>query len=647
MSGEVGLPAGPLTTSTLDALLLRLDNAFYPDPTPGFVARWWLLLSITIAYIVLNILYLFLQSRYSQTGLRSFWLIRRIERPSGKFVVANSRLAWTAPILYGLYEITYLVLFYRVYVHRTSQRTWFTIRSFNAPLLFIVGWLASWSGLQGFLVAIESNDQRFLPAWAANTIFLAGGALLFLLNIGFAIATSILGSRFWYRFEDLRDAILALKASVGERAPTLVDLFPLQAPAQAFTEAQEAWQNPSTVQYSLVALLPAGCLLVNLGGLALARRLRHQIRDSFEVLAFVEARRTTNHRDIPLDDISAASKPRPSSFSTEPVDRDRVSYVDLERAVEKQKETRKPSMTTGDVKLLAKQRDERGEPVETQAHARKVLSLQKAMRDLVIIATTIGVITLAFLVDAILVAIWSSNHAIYRGHWPVTEAAISLPAWIYSFPVLVSLCYLTYNSIAIGRLTAPPASSYASGGARGKSRSTGGGGGGGTPNPFPSTSRSVSHFVDQARSASTADPGATKDAEHSDELLRPEMPPEDEAEPATPPLVERRRSSVVSVPKSTELPRQSRFSRSNWANWRGGGKRNSVVGGGAGGERPNSLVSGGIVFTVETERVCDGDTCDIWEREEKEERRRRWLEGEDEAPEVLEEEEEGRRSPLS
>lgn len=202
-----------------------------------------------------------------------------------------------------------------------------------------------------------------------------------------AIATSILGIRFWNRFEDLQDALIAIKATVGDRVPTLVDFIPLQAPGQAFAEARKTWQSVSTVQYSFIALLPAACLLVNLGGLALARRLHTQIRDSIEVLAFVEARRTSTSRGIPLDNLSTPSKPRSASPSTGGGVREQVDYIDLEHGPdrEKEKEKRKQSLTTGEVKFLAKQRDEQGEPVETQAHARKVLSLQKAMRDLVMV----------------------------------------------------------------------------------------------------------------------------------------------------------------------------------------------------------------------------------------------------------------------
>ncbi|GAA5918150.1 hypothetical protein JCM6882_007291 [Rhodosporidiobolus microsporus] len=647
MSSQFGLPA-VLTSSTLDELLLRLDTTFYPPPTPGFPVRWWVLTGITVAYILLNILYLFLHVKYSSAGWQSMWLIRRIDRPSGRFIVTNARLAWFIPIVYGLFELVYLVLFIRVYEYHTSQLTWFAIRSLNAPLLFVVGWLASWSGLQAFLVAIESNDEHFLPAWVANTVFLVGGGLLFLLNLGLAIATSVLGTRFWLRYEDLRTAIVAVQDSLGGRVPTLIDLIPLQAPSTAFATASDAWQNPAIAQYAITALLPAGCLLVNLGGLALARRLHVQIRDSVEVLALVEARRTSIQRGIPLDDLSSPSKPR-GSASTSSVDGgdaepERVSYVALEEGVVqgKGKDKRKPSLTNDEVKVLAKQRDAHGEPAATQAQARKVLSLQKAMRDLVIIAATIAVVALAFLVDATLVAVWSSTHAIYKGHWPITEAAISLPAWIYSVPVFVAVVYLNYNAVVIGRLTAQPASSYAAGSASKRRRSHGA-----SPALFPpSTGSVVCHFVDQARSAPE---GPLEDVD----LLPSSSAGRDEEANAGRPaaLGERRRSSVVSTGLPPTSPQGGRRTLrlpgrlSPWGGGRNGGGSSGGRAGGRnghhhhGGERPNSIVSQGIVFTVETERVCEGDTCDVWAREERGSRFSRGGESGGGG-------EEGRRSPL-
>ncbi|GAA6033691.1 hypothetical protein JCM8097_004384 [Rhodosporidiobolus ruineniae] len=621
------------TSSTLDDLLNQLDAAFNPPPSAGFNARWGILTGLTALYMVLLLVYLGLHVAGTKDRPRwkSLWLMRFVERPSGRFLVLNPRPTWSIPLLYGAFELAYLAVFFRVYRDHMSQATWFTLRGINAPLLFIPGWLISWSGLQAFLVSTEANNSRFVPAWLANWTFVAGGILIFAFELAYGIVSSVLGTRFWNRYQDLRDALLAVKQSTAGRAPTLTELAPLAVPFERFSTSSDAWERPAVGQYAVTTLMPLACMLVNLGGLALARRLHLQIRDSVEVLALVEARRTsltsTHKNGIPLEDLSSSR--RRSSFA-----------LDLSRGGgegETSGEKRKPSLTTGEVKFLARQTDE-----PSQAQARKVLALQKAMRDLVMVATTVATLSLAFTVNAILVAVWSGDEAIYKGRWPITEAAISLPCWIYSCAVVTSVSYLLYNALVHGRLTQPVYSDSSSSSARGVARRPSQPQG--PANAFPQTTGSiVSGFVENARSGSAGGGEVVPNEEEVDVMgdslgtsgerkaedeeaatSRPSspLPPPSPAPPVpstseTSPSRSQQRSGGLATGARTALKKPS------WLSLRSGGSGGAAAGGGGrqggkGGARPNSLIAQGIVFTVESEQVCEGDSCAMWWKDEEE-----------------------------
>ncbi|BGP12155.1 hypothetical protein JCM10213_004720 [Rhodosporidiobolus nylandii] len=614
----------------LDVVLDTLDLAFYPTPTAGFKARTGVLLALTASYIVLSTLYLIIHVVYSKDRPRykSLWLLRVVERPSGRFLVLNSRLTWTTwTVLYGCFELAHMALYYRVYVCHESQSAWFVVRALNAPFLFIPGWLTSWSGLQSFLVATELNGSRLLPTCLANLLFAAGGLLLFALNLGLGLASAILGVHFWHSYKDFRSAIIAARASLAGRSPTLADFAQLRTPHANFVKAGKDWRTPTVWQFAVVALLPAAVLLVNLGGLALARRLHLQIRDSVEVLALVDGRNKSLSKPVPLDDPAAGDRPSSVTGSL-PGGVSQLDFVDLPGAKggaaaapaaaaaaegsAAKKDKRKSSLTRTKVKDLARQRDSRGEATPAQKQARQVLALQKAKRDLIMIASTIAVVSALLLVDAILLAIWSGKQSIYKGRWPITEAAISLPCWIYSTAIFVSTGYLVYNAIRHGRISPALSSEDHTFSRRPPAQPA-----------TPPTSSLLAGFVDHARSASI-----TSAADPLDPAAGGEVPvPRDEeaaAETAPPPhspsRSHRRGASTGTASTGISSAGGRRgLHKASWIKSAGGHSRAGSGGGGGAGSRPSSVVGHGIIISVETEQRCDGDTCYLWRPDSPEE----------------------------
>lgn len=111
------------------------------------------------------------------------WLVRFVERTSGRFLVINPRPAWTCTVFsFGLFELACLCSFFYGYGPSRNLRAWLGVRSFIAVLLSAIGWITSWTGMQAFLVAVE-QEKVYLSASTANILFLGGGLVLVVVNI--------------------------------------------------------------------------------------------------------------------------------------------------------------------------------------------------------------------------------------------------------------------------------------------------------------------------------------------------------------------------------------------------------------------------------------------------------------------------------
>lgn len=147
------------------------------------------------------------------------------------------------------------------------------------------------------------------------------------------------------------------------------------------------------MQWCLNSLYSITILAVDLGGIALAIRLRRQVKENVERLAFVEydqASRLTATPDAPRLDVTVqpALSNATSSGAGEPSQQDRGEGELRKPSPESHGSTgdahgkRKVRLDAETVRYLSRQR-ERGRASAARAQARKVLALQKATRDLV------------------------------------------------------------------------------------------------------------------------------------------------------------------------------------------------------------------------------------------------------------------------
>lgn len=160
------------------------------------------------------------------------------------------------------------------------------------------------------------------------------------------------------------------------------------------------------VQFSVVAISPALISAVNLGGLALARKLRAQIDDSVELLV---------QTDMHIADLPSHQEEMPRSVAVQiPLVPSTSAVFDADREAEDSTELHKTSLAPGEfiarrdrrsalskfagsgdrqrslltfseVKRLATQTDAVGRTTASHLQAKKVLALRKATRDLQIV----------------------------------------------------------------------------------------------------------------------------------------------------------------------------------------------------------------------------------------------------------------------
>ncbi|BGP21170.1 hypothetical protein Rt10032_c19g6156 [Rhodotorula toruloides] len=623
-------------------MLAYFDSKFYPEPSPGLTARMGVLWALTAIYILLSLNYLYLHVKHSKETpkWRSLWLARFVERPSGRFLVLNPRPTWIAVVIsYGFYELFATVMFWRVYCLQRQQDGWAGVRSYNGLALFIGGWCISWSGLQAFLLTTESNDSHLLPAWLANALFIGGGACLILLHIALAAYTTVLTEELLNRYYALHENLAALNRRLSGATPTAIDLLPIKTLFQPFGRAAKRLITPNCVQYALIATLPLACLMVNIGGLALARKLQIQIKDSVSLLALQDTQHQGTHAafsNVHAEDFASPDAGRrPSDFDTQSGSHRMISIPlanVITRTTDENKRKlsvgvasddsgkRKPSLSTNDVKLMARHGNTRG-GTAARSQARKVLALQKATRDLIAVTVCIMFIALSLFGYCIWVAWLAGTDLTYEGSWSVTEGSVMICQWIYAVFVCFAVGFLNYNAWMNGREWL--AEDLPNATTNGVGVTTFGAGGAGETRPAMATTNEqrvsfISHFVD----AGSVEHSVPRPADY------PPLSPTSPNPPTFPPPPKNHSptTSASSAPSSTtrrevvgerkpsaarfNLPRPHwPFPRQNSSDTISNGRRRGV---GAGHAAGGSATASAIMVTVETDQVCDGDTCAVW-----------------------------------
>lgn len=207
-----------------------------------------------------------------------------------------------------------------------------------------------------------------------------------------AIEATVFAELLWSRYLELRSSLVALDTALGGRVPTLIDFIPIAVPGEAFAAAAEAarvfvlllFPRPSPVltacahshtivQFSVVAVMPAATIATNLGGLALARRLRRQVENS----------------DRPIHDALEPVLPDSSALERGEVDEPPPvagGQLQLERGAATRGPSALEKADSATARLALGRDQSRALPTRAQARAR--LTLQKAANELLAVRPT-------------------------------------------------------------------------------------------------------------------------------------------------------------------------------------------------------------------------------------------------------------------
>ncbi|BGO98941.1 hypothetical protein NBRC10513v2_000043 [Rhodotorula toruloides] len=470
MSASVlSLPA-TINATTLDYLLREAHELYYPTPTAGFTVRIAVLLTIVASTVLLALFYLSHHLYTSYRDTRTIWFIRLIERPSGRFIVLNPRVTWSLAIIaHGSFVLVLVALFWQIYAREYSKRTYIALKTLQPLPQFVGGWMGTWSSLQAFLVASESANSPLLPAYLANTLFLLGGFVLALPDLVLAIINSHLALRLDDRYTDLVSALQALDAQLGGRTPSLAQLVRLREPARALQVAAGRLKHFSVAQYCVTIMLPIACLIVNAGGLALARKIHVHIRENVSLIALhithTHTRSATTSLPPPVD-VSLALVPTRTTTDTpsglgKVASRGAFGVGFGEEAEAEKVLTVQRELGSAERAIVSAAGAGGGASDWIAAQGRKVAEFKKAKRDLVLVTSTIVFICVLLIGDVVWLMVGVVKGGLRRGGggWKQTELSATLDKWILFTATLCACIYLNYNALSLNRAPRVPGDS--------------------------------------------------------------------------------------------------------------------------------------------------------------------------------------------
>ncbi|GAA6064539.1 hypothetical protein JCM10212_005643 [Sporobolomyces blumeae] len=288
------------------------EGLLHPTPTEGFRTRLIVLLTLTVIYTTIAATYgiVTVVRTDERPRKRAFWFARLVQRPSGRFIVLNPRIAWSlGGVITGLWSIALIYYNWQAFLHHGDQSAMWGFRAMNTFVFFCVAWMSSWCALQAYLLTADSPKTKLPSAMKANLLFLVGGAVLAALSFTFALYQSIRGQEFWFAGGDLRAKLVEYLNATPSGTPSTQQMDVLVPLADATARAWHELQVATVIHATFSPILPVACLIVNSGGLALVVKLRRQIRESTSVFASTSHAMTS---DDPADwrGPSPAASPR-------------------------------------------------------------------------------------------------------------------------------------------------------------------------------------------------------------------------------------------------------------------------------------------------------------------------------------------------
>ncbi|KAI5476019.1 hypothetical protein MNV49_000491 [Pseudohyphozyma bogoriensis] len=379
-----------------------------------------------------------------------FWVFRLVQRPSGRYVVTNTKTVSivlsliTFPVLYGYIHATWTV-----YLDHGSQATltaWFSLPAFG---FILHGWLVAWGLLQAYLLTPDYSDKSVVSARVANAVFVGGGAVLCLGVLAAGILNSVRGHTVWVAYRAVRTRLVEDEAA-WDGTTSIAALLALQGPLSNLTKAAGRLRVSGVALYSLNAV-SAFCIgLVTLFSLGLTRLLRTQIHHKVTQIqphlpSSTHSSSTTNPSSGSPIHTFIAPWASPNVNSSVGDGAGWGLGVGTTTGDARGKRPRPPKVGRKEIRRVAREGSEATAHLEGQAM--DIMALQKAERDLVSISIAVG--SIAFWCTGLTVWIaWEVYNKPDLGRdWPLYEFTVTSVYWTYTIVVVVAQVVVTVNSV--------------------------------------------------------------------------------------------------------------------------------------------------------------------------------------------------------
>ncbi|KAI5479794.1 starch phosphorylase, glycosyltransferase family 35 protein [Pseudohyphozyma bogoriensis] len=418
------------SSNPYSAYVEQLEAQVYKTPSEGFKWRLvalYILNGLAVIGAITQFTLLWIDAKRKRN--ESLWLFRLVQRPQGRFIVTNAKVAHCImsvvclAIGMGLYwEL------WKVYIDHGSQAMLGAWQICPALAFYTHGWLVSWGQLQAYLLTPDQINKHMLTPMVANTLFVGGGILMGAGLIASCVTLTHYSREIWDHYVVVANGLKTLENNFNGTVD-IPGLFALQPEIQAISRTS---QTLKTATFGVTPFIVGGILLVtvvNFGSIALTRIVRGQIKQKFEQLQKSESQWTQESIvSIPADDRRRSSAGQSGG----------------------RRESANGTGTRSRNNIRNMSRDGIGSQV---AQARQIMLLQKAERDLVVISAMVG--SVAFVATGL--TVWSIvQQTLNRTFaWPVVEFGLLSFNWLYAGVLAITYCFFCHNQWV--NLT-PPAS---------------------------------------------------------------------------------------------------------------------------------------------------------------------------------------------
>ncbi|KAM0749879.1 hypothetical protein T439DRAFT_326774 [Meredithblackwellia eburnea MCA 4105] len=436
------LPNVPEGENPYTAYLQTVDTFAYNHPTSGFSARLFVLMGLIAVAIVANFAILGLVWLDQRRRGAPFWVFRKVKREGGAHLTTNVKIIMPSAAILILFAILgYVVDAYQAFIlHGSMGRLGGWRAGLTLPMIW-GGWLVTFGGLQAYLLT-NTHKTRILTPRVVNILFFGVGGLL---CCGHIAAVTIASVAYNEAFAELVQVVALMKERektwTTDESTTAV-LFSLAPQLLVLLKKYHKLEATTSGMFYYVGALALFLFLINIGSLSLLFTVRKQIQAKMG--AFGEQGKYNNAAgEEGLEGVPAAAGGASTSGAGRGSGSGTGSGSGHHRSGEGSGHGSGSGPSRAQIRRMA-----RGEmQTAVTEHARQIASLQRAERDLMVVAFSIMALSSGGTALCFLVAVLIRQDKFFTLPWPVLEFVYFSTYWGFIGIIYVFSGVLLHNTI--------------------------------------------------------------------------------------------------------------------------------------------------------------------------------------------------------